>query len=71
MRLADDLRSLARKWSVQLHALMIAISAAYQAMPTLDPSIAAMLPAPQQVKAIGLYAFVGLILRILKQKPGG
>jgi hypothetical protein len=40
-------------------------------MPVLDPSIAAMLPAQHQAKAIGLYALIGLILRLTKLKANG
>ena len=71
MKLADDIRSLARKWSVQLHGLMIVIASLYEIMPALDPAIAKMLPADQQMKAIGIYALVGLLVRIIKQKGNG
>ena len=57
-----------RLWSVWLHAAFTAVGAVYAVMPVLDPSIAAMLPAPQQAKAIGAYALVGLLVRIVKQK---
>jgi len=55
-------------WSVWLHGAFSIIGAVYAVMPVLDPSIAAMLPAAQQMKAIGAYAMVGLLVRIIKQK---
>lgn len=55
------------KWSsMRLHVAAILISAMYQAMPVLDPSIAAMLPAPLAAKAVGIYAIGNAILRMTK-----
>jgi hypothetical protein len=58
-------------WSVWLHGAFALLGGIYAIAPTLDPQIAAMLPASQQMKAIGAYALVGLIVRSIKQKPGG
>jgi hypothetical protein len=65
-RLVDKWRNLVRLASVRLHLAAVAIAALYAAMPVLDPAIAAALPAPLQTKAIGAYAAIGLIVRVLR-----
>jgi len=69
-RLAADWRTILTWSSVRLHLVAVAIGLIYEAMPVLDPSIAGMLPAPMQAKAIGVYAIGSLILRVTKIKPG-
>jgi hypothetical protein len=70
-RLVTDWRNLLKLATVRLHLIAIAIGSIYAAMPTLDPTIAAALPAPLQAKAIAAYAVVGLIFRSFKLSPGG
>lgn len=67
-RLADDWRQLLGFASVRLHLLAVAIAAVYAAMPALDPAIAAILPAPLQAQAIGLYALLGFVVRVIRFK---
>ena len=69
--LVADVRNAWRWSSVRLHGMMILIAGVYEIMPVLSPQIAAMLPAEQQAKAIGLYAIVGLALRVTKLKADG
>jgi hypothetical protein len=48
------------------------LAGVYALMPTLDPTLAAMLPLPLQARAIGAYAVVGLLLRVTQlKKPNG
>ena len=68
--IVEDWRQAWRWSSVRLHTLAAAIGLLNEAMPVLDPSIAGMLPAPLAAKAIGVYALVGLILRVSKLKRG-
>jgi hypothetical protein len=70
-KLVADWREAWRWSSVRLHLIAAAVGLLYEAMPVLDPSIAAMLPAQRQAKAIGLYALIGLILRLTKLKANG
>jgi hypothetical protein len=65
--LITDWRS---RWSIWLHAVFSTVGLIYDAMPVLSPQIAAILPAAQQMKAIGFYALVGLAVRVVRQKPG-
>jgi len=66
--LVADWRECLRWSSVRLHGLAAVIGAVYTIMPTLDQSIAGMLPAPLQAKAIGAYAVLALIFRLTKLK---
>jgi len=60
------------RWaSVRVHALMVLLAGVYDLMPALNPQIAAMLPAPQQVQAIGAYAIVGILVRLARLKGDG
>jgi hypothetical protein len=69
-RLVADWRTLLGFASMRLHLLAVAIGALYAAMPVLDPSIAAALPAPHAAKAIAAYAAIGAIVRATKLKSG-
>jgi hypothetical protein len=66
--LVDDWKAALQWSSVRLHLIAATIALIYEAMPVLDPQIAAMLPAPLQAKAIGLYAVIGLLCRVTKIK---
>ena len=69
--LVDDWRQ-ALKWSsVRLHAAVLVLVAIYEIAPTLDPSIAAMFPAHIRPSVIGIYAILGLLLRVTKLKANG
>jgi hypothetical protein len=70
--LVDDWRHAWRWSSVRLHAAVTLLAGVYALMPTLDPTLAAMLPLPLQARAIGAYAVVGLLLRVTQlKKPNG
>jgi len=63
---------LALQWSsVRLNIAASVLALIYAAMPVLDPTIAAMLPARLQTEAIGAYAIIGLVLRVSKLKSNG
>jgi hypothetical protein len=70
-RLVDDWRQAWRWSTVRFHALMLLLAGVYEIMPALSPQIAAMLPAAHQAKAIGVYALIGLLLRLTKMKSNG
>lgn len=58
--------------SVQIHLAAGLYVAVYAMMPSLDPSIARLLPTPFQAPAIGLYAVLGIVARLIAQKsPNG
>jgi hypothetical protein len=70
--LVPDWKRAWRWFTVQLHAAALSYLALYSIMPALDPSIAKLLPTPFQAPAIGIYALLGIVLRLIAQKrPDG
>jgi hypothetical protein len=70
--LAPEWRWFWRLMSVQIHFAAAGYLAVYEIMPALDPSIAKLLPTPFQAPAIGIYAVLGIVARLIAQKkPNG
>lgn len=69
--LVDDWHEALSWSSTRLHLAMLGMNLLFEAMPALDPQIAAMLPAALRSPAIGVYASIALVLRMTKLKPNG
>jgi len=67
-RLVDDVKRAWHWWSIQLHALMALWLALYEIAPALPKDVAALLPSPLQGPVIGVYAALGIVLRLIAQK---
>ena len=68
-RLVEDWRQAYRWFSVQLHAFALLYLSLYTVMPVFDPHVAALLPSPMQAPVITTYAVLGILARLIAQRP--
>lgn len=64
--IVPDWREAWRWSSVRLHAAVLGLVALYEIMPSLNPQIAALLPTHWRPWGYGIYAIIGLLLRLTK-----
>ena len=67
-RLVDDCTRWWKLLSIQVHLAAVGYLALYEIMPSLDDSIAKLLPTPFQSAAFGIYAVLGIASRLIAQK---
>lgn len=67
--LVDDVRSIARWWSVRMTLIGGLLGGVLSAMPAMPPEVQAVVPVKYRVAAIGVWMIAAVVARVVKQKP--
>lgn len=70
-RLIDDWTRAWKFASVQIHLLLLLGVALYEAVPAIPNELAVLIPERLRPVALGLYAAIGILARVVRKKANG